>query len=286
MKTAGLPVSEAPGHFFRAARGLTDKEKKMDRFIKPLIAFVFLFATSSQFPAFGLHLATAATITLTLADSSADVGGSVGHDGAEVSNYDEGYTSASTTIMLDGNNWATGGRHSATYVSNSTNSSLAAITLYGTHEVVIEDGSWASGGGTIESHYEMTVTSDYGAIGAAATHILITKGDFPPDGGASFYIWGADPSNPVFEWNESKPDSGDVDTWITLAYGEIYHIDAVLDFGFWADGASDLVLDFTQSIQMWVEETPPVPIPGAVWLLGSGLIGLVAFGGRRKRPAC
>ncbi len=28
---------------------------------------------------------------------------------------------------------------------------------------------------------------------------------------------------------------------------------------------------------------PPVPIPGAVWLLGSGLIGLVAFGGRRRK---
>ncbi|HDM75145.1 MAG TPA: VPLPA-CTERM sorting domain-containing protein [Deltaproteobacteria bacterium] len=32
-----------------------------------------------------------------------------------------------------------------------------------------------------------------------------------------------------------------------------------------------------------VIEYTPVPIPAAAWLLGSGLIGLVAFGGRRRR---
>ena len=31
------------------------------------------------------------------------------------------------------------------------------------------------------------------------------------------------------------------------------------------------------------DNVAPVPIPGAVWLLGSGLIGLVAFGGRRRK---
>ena len=30
-------------------------------------------------------------------------------------------------------------------------------------------------------------------------------------------------------------------------------------------------------------DVAPVPIPSAVWLLGSGLIGLVAFGGRRRK---
>ncbi len=35
--------------------------------------------------------------------------------------------------------------------------------------------------------------------------------------------------------------------------------------------------------QGYLIEYEPVPIPGAVWLLGSGLIGLVAFGGRRMK---
>lgn len=53
----------------------------------------------------------------------------------------------------------------------------------------------------------------------------------------------------------------------------------------WADnGETSTLVKFSNGVAggtAWAEATP-VPIPGAVWLLGSGLIGLVAI--RRRKP--
>ncbi len=254
----------------------------MNQFIKPLFALLFLFATSSLFPAFGLHLSPAATITLTLVGSSADVSVTIENmdDGTQATGTNTGYALASVTVNYDDNNWADGGRHSATYVNNTMNPSLAAIALYGSHSGSLENGFWASGGGMIVSQYEMTVASDYGAFGGpAATHIIIDKGELPDDGNISFTIWDSHGYNPILEWSgEEDP----VDTWTTLTYGETYQIDAYFDFGFDVMVPGDFDMDYSQSLQIWVDESP-VPIPGAVWLLGSGLFGLAAI--RRKKKS-
>ena len=37
------------------------------------------------------------------------------------------------------------------------------------------------------------------------------------------------------------------------------------------------------SAELWIDNVSTVPIPGAVWLLGSGLIGLVGFRKKLKK---
>ena len=54
--------------------------------------------------------------------------------------------------------------------------------------------------------------------------------------------------------------------------------------GSWADAYStlDLSFDDTTNLALGAESTT-VPIPGAIWLMGSGLIGLVGLGRKKLK---
>ena len=261
----------------------------MNRFTKPLIVFFFLFVAGSLLPALGLHRAAAATITLTLVDSYAEAGVTITNlpDGSHADGHEEGETFAFTEANYDVDNWGTAKRYSATFVDNTINPSVAALALYGTHHGEIQDGFQADGGGVIESRYEMTVTSDYGAVGSVAAHIIIPAGNVPGGTGqVQFTIWEDDNHNhALFSWYGDEGSGAD--DLLMLTYGESYYIEGLLNFSLDAEsggplmGPASLERDFSTSMQIQVDETP-VPLPGALWLLGSGLLGLTAVRRRRK----
>jgi len=163
-------------------------------------------------------------------------------------------------------------RHSG-YVAEGK---FAGITLYGGDHATLASNVTASTGGEITSYYNLSISSDYGSSGPVSVHIVINEEDLPGGEFSSFSIrkdnyYHTD----VFQWCSG---GGDFDDYIMLDYSEPYIVEAYLTYGFFEQESS---FDFgiTQSMQMTAEETP-VPIPGAIWLLGSGLIGLVAV--RRK----
>lgn len=165
-------------------------------------------------------------------------------------------------------------RHSG-YVAEGK---FAGITLYGGDHATLASNVTASTGGDITSYYNLSISSDYGSSGPVSTHIVINEEDIL-DGGVDFYIKEDNYyKTDVFQWHSGD---GDFDSWITLDYGESYIIEAHLDYGFFEQSSS---FDFgiTQSMEMTAEETP-VPIPGAIWLLGSGLFALVAVGSRKRK---
>ena len=51
--------------------------------------------------------------------------------------------------------------------------------------------------------------------------------------------------------------------------------------GGWQSGGNVLRPGDNYTLQVSLESPAPVPVPAAVWLLGSGLVGLVTFGRRR-----
>ena len=153
----------------------------------------------------------------------------------------------------------------------------AGITLYGGDHATLASNVTASTGGEITSYYNLNISSDYGSSGQVSVHIVIHEEDLS-GGEFGFYIRKDNYSQTdVFQWHSG--DSGVFDDYIMLDYSEPYIVQAYLTYGFFEQESS---FDFgiTQSMQMTAEETP-VPIPGAVWLLGSGLFGLVAI--RRRK---
>ena len=119
--------------------------------------------------------------------------------------------------------------------------------------------------------------------------------------------WGAGFASP--EWSERAVDSRDRGDWfndelpqirsgqttqIEISFGYFYgqHLEfdvddlttyiGLEDIEEWRGWVSEPEYGMIDSIQLEIE-TVPIPIPGAVWMLGSGLVGLVAL--RRKKKA-
>ena len=66
-------------------------------------------------------------------------------------------------------------------------------------------------------------------------------------------------------------------------YGPEFHWDFWMDSGYQFVGSVSLVLEGIAVRNGQVTATPaPVPIPAAVWLFGSGLLGLMGFSQRRR----
>jgi len=89
-----------------------------------------------------------------------------------------------------------------------------------------------------------------------------------PGGGTASYDGQLSPgSNPVLTWNGLLFQPGDSSTYLNI-YGS-----GVNAYEYFA-----LLPSSTVSGTLTLA---PVPIPGAVWLLGSGLLGLVGIGRKR-----
>lgn len=64
-----------------------------------------------------------------------------------------------------------------------------------------------------------------------------------------------------------------------LTTGESY------DFSLFFAERHTVLSEFTMSTSIGLEPTPPVPVPGAVWLFGSGLLGLIGLKRRSRVSA-
>ncbi len=84
------------------------------------------------------------------------------------------------------------------------------------------------------------------------------------------WYWASGEANTYTNFRKGQPDLGDPYAVMNSSVERGPGWDNYPDDG-WIDSPRGIV------------EIDAVPIPGAVWLLGSGLIGLVAFGGRRRK---
>ncbi|MFH1147400.1 MAG: hypothetical protein V1736_06800 [Pseudomonadota bacterium] len=89
------------------------------------------------------------------------------------------------------------------------------------------------------------------------------------------YDW---PSVPEGPYSNARHYEGTSDEYYNIEVGRAY--DCCL--GVWADvyGMDDYSASAHAGISNFQVDYAPVPLPGAVWLLGSGLVGLVGFGRR------
>lgn len=153
------------------------------------------------------------------------------------------------------------------------------LPKYGQYFAIAEAGSaW--------DHIQITQTfwlnSGQGLLGWAAFECLEDRGPPPWDmdyhdvahvivktGASSHYRWGRSGNalghTPWEQWNFIANESG----WHTLVY-EVYN-------GYDSQYVSRAFFDAWQLVD---PPPPDVPLPGAVWLLGSGLVGLIGL--RRK----
>lgn len=123
-----------------------------------------------------------------------------------------------------------------------------------------------------------------------------------------FYFWALDDYGHFYGeiGNLSQPDGPDPDPGAYKPYGDIFSfnydftddqigdtfgVDLYLAFELSGDidyvgaGNAEFMSDFynTAKIESFSGAINPVPIPGAVWLLGSGLLGFIGIGFRRKQ---
>ncbi len=167
--------------------------------------------------------------------------------------------SANASIVYSGNWFAT---------DNTSNASVAAVNV--------------SGLSLGQSFY---VYDPVAGINPVDDLFLVTSGDADK----FFYV-----TDTVLSLDAAGDTSGVEGTsWISITDGEFafYFNDTVTDvttYNITAVGAGDPIdtwdLDYTHGVdgfqEVRVEDVSPVPIPSAILLLGSGLMGLVGF--RRK----
>lgn len=84
--------------------------------------------------------------------------------------------------------------------------------------------------------------------------------------------------------------STDPDEWNGISFSNRYNANDIFDTtgSFFNQPLSVLQFDANDAVYArWSEVTPPsaIPIPAAIWLMGSGLIGLLGFGRKKKAVA-
>jgi len=119
----------------------------------------------------------------------------------------------------------------------------------------------------------------------------------------------ADSYNTVFVDTASDPSGATIsyvpgtdsivcpDCWLTVKDGKQEPAVYAFDLSSW-DGVSDIVLSAfwpdqgaISNVAIWSSsedgsgQPPPVPLPAAVWLFGSGLVGLIGFSRRKSTSA-
>jgi len=257
----------------------------MTQFNKSFISFSVLFAATFLLPALGLNSSQAATIDLHRYYSDAyvevEIDDTVG--GNNVWESDSGSSFVYAFVEMpeqDPVTWAQGSRDSSTLVNNN----YAKVELDGSHQAWVVDEYVAYGSGYIGQYYTMTVTSDFGGSDPVGADIMVNLSD-PVAGIAEFYIDNPDTGERVFAWEAYQGD-GYTES-IMLSYGVPYIIECLLDFDFMKTGGVGspyIDIDITSSLEILIAENP-VPIPGALWLLGSGLIAMMGLRRRKNRNA-
>lgn len=247
------------------------------------------FAASTG-PLYGAETSVSTFYAPSYTDLNSDHDGGQGFTASESSiSDDRGEAQANSTLGLapvlkakayhtdDGLNGARGTAWAIegyTYTGSSTQNLSLAVDLTGSIYNPLDNKTWLLAAvyvcnaanfvyctdlGKLFLEYEATlINGKFGEAGASGLYLgfneTVTNGsdsgniDFDVDPGQQFYVW---------------------------AY---LHAQAEYDQSL-ADAYSTLTLEFDTTTNLTAQST--VPIPGAVWLLGSGLLGLVAV--RRKR---
>ena len=113
-------------------------------------------------------------------------------------------------------------------------------------------------------------TMNFGTPGS----VIDSVGTLTPPTSINLATGFADLSSFTIRWNDFGFDSiGATNVPITQNPDGSYHLSWQMQGGFSSTGTATMTMDIA-----------PVPLPAAVWLLGSGLLGLVGIG-RRYRKA-
>ena len=138
--------------------------------------------------------------------------------------------------------------------------------FYGTSEIFSSVIPVSSGDLNFYSGYTM----NFGTPGS----VIDSLGTFTPPTSINLATGFADLSSFTIRWFEIGFDSiGATNVPITQNPDGSYHLSWQMQGGFSPTGTATMTMDIA-----------PVPLPAAVWLLGSGLLGLVGIG-RRYRKA-
>ena len=237
------------------------------RFIREICLFLLIFC--------GVNVSHAATISLVpiTEDAQADLLGqgiytqysSFGGTSACVMGWTDEYFLAD--IVAE----AGASLYTGQYASNK-------IDIYGDVYSFSSDGFETVATAGIHGSYSLTIFSEHGSTGAAQLDIELytffeTFGGETPAGyieildadGNVIYSFTSEPIGPYFDWETDE-----------LIYGEPYTVN--IDIELTGSPGGEGRFDFNAV----AVEPNPVPIPGAVWLLGTGLVGLVGIRKRRR----
>ena len=117
-----------------------------------------------------------------------------------------------------------------------------------------------------------------GCFDGGANGVCDAPGDVTEHAGIVFdYVWDIAVHNALA--NDSLPNLLSAAPDFTRGYGS-----ADINFGHFsqaAGGGSDIARVVLSATSVTVTSTAPVPVPAAVWLLGSGMLGLLGFARRR-----
>ena len=129
--------------------------------------------------------------------------------------------------------------------------------------------------------YEFAIFDDMSALDDSDPHFMLRKPT--PDLVADTVVFEKEGN----DWKITSNDSGL--SSVVLKDSKRFQVAARGNDGIWVGGIDNGALSIGMHDICWPDcinltqiDAQPVPIPGAVWLLGSGLVGLVGFA-RKKR---